>query len=207
MAAEQDVQGGGFARSVTLVYSLGYLACFFSILSLRCFLRSRMSAGAGLLFCAVVFAYLTVSPRISSLTTGRINLFRRIIISIVLVALPGILLIFQGVFHPLWIFAGSVFLVAGAIRLSREDGDSCSICFRETFLVFQMILLPLFLLLYFTGVAASSGFIWLYPLYCIFICFANGLLSVLLLSRYVYLLICTISTAGVMMGLVSEFFL
>ncbi len=190
------------------VFFTGASVCAAGMLSLRCFLRSRLVTGALLLYAAVILCVLFASPWFRRNTKPHIRLFGILVSFFTAIVVPAVILAFLGVFHPLWIVAAVVLLTSGAWRLVQTT-HSLSEDQRST--VFgivaecQLVIVPLFLLLYFTGLSASSFFVWLYPVYCMFVPVILGFLRSKISLRVIDPVLAAVSTGAVLAGFLSEF--
>jgi len=112
------------------------------------------------------------------------------------------------VFHPAWIVAGIVFLFTGHLLISLPSGttgDSGSVL--AAICLTQLVLIPLYLLLYFTGAAVSFFFIWLFPVYSVLVSAGFGVITSLIPVRILAPVLAVISMVSVITGLLSEYIL
>lgn len=205
---EKNVMFPGNSREASFFFT-GASVFAAGMLSLRCFLRSRLVTGALLLYVAVLLCVLLASPWLRRNSNPHIRLFGVLVSFFTATAVPAVILAFLGVFHPLWIFAAVVLLSGGAWRLA-QTAHAPSEDQRGTVLGIvaecQMVIVPLFLLLYFTNVSASSFFVWLYPVYCMFVPVILRFLRTIVSLRIMDPVLAAVSTIAVLAGFLSEFF-
>lgn len=178
--------------------------------ALRFFLRSRLVPGALFLFCALVLCVLLTAPWFRRNTQLHIRLFGIAVNFFTATAVPAVILAFMGVFHPFWIFAGVVVLSGGAWRLAQtahSPVEDQRVRVFDAVCECQLVIVPLFLLLYFTNVSGSSFFVWLYPVYCLSVPFILRFVRSMVPRRIIDPVMATISTLSVLAGLISEFLL
>ena len=203
-----DTTHDGWNRYDLMLYLYGAPVFAAGLLSLRCFLRSRLAGGSFFLFCAIVLAFLVDALARNKRGKPGFGAFARFGVSFTVVAVPAIILVFLGVFHPAWIVAGIVFLFTGHLLISLPSGttgDSGSVL--AAICLTQLVLIPLYLLLYFTGAAVSFFFIWLFPVYSVLVSAGFGVITSLIPVRILAPVLAVISMVSVITGLLSEYIL
>lgn len=195
-------------RTDSPVFFTGASICAAGMLSLRCFLRSRLVSGALLLYLAVLLCVVFAGPWLRRNTKTHLRLFGVLISFFTAIVVPAVILAFLGVFHPFWIFASVVILSGGSWRLAQA-AHSPSEDQRHILLGIvaecQLVIVPLFLLLYFTNVSASTFFVWLYPVFCLFVPVLLRCLRSVTSSRIIDHVLAAVSTCAVLAGFLSEF--
>lgn len=192
------------------IFFAGVSVCAVSMLSLRCFLRSRLVTGALLLYAAVILCVLFASPWFRRNAKPHIRLFGVLVSFFTATVVPAVILAFLGVFHPLWIVAAVISLIGGAWRLAQTTHSLSEDQRSAVFSIVaecQLAVVPLFLLLYFTGVSASSFFVWIYPVYCVFVPVILRFLRSMISLRIFDPVLAAVSTGAVLAGCLSEFVL
>ncbi len=196
------------SRYDLMFYLYGAPIFLAGLLSLRCFLRSRLVGGAFFIFCAITLAYIVELSAQKKEGKASFGVFSRFGLSFAVVTVPAVIVIFLGVFHPAWIAAGTVFLLSGHVYLSRMgnrteryEATTVVIC------LVQLVLVPLFLLLYYTGAVVSVFFIWLFPAYCVLVSAGMSIITALLPVRILAPILAVVSMVSVLTGLLSEFVL
>lgn len=197
-------------RTDSPVFFTGASICAAGMLSLRCFLRSRLVTGSLLLYLAVVLCIAFAGPWLRRNTKPHIRLFGVLISFFTATVVPSAILAFLGVFHPFWIFAAVVILSGGAWRFAQAahspSEDQRHILFGIV-TECQLVIVPLFLLLYYTNVSASTFFVWLYPIFCLFVPVLLRSLRSVISFRIINPVLAAVSTCAVLVGFLSEFIL
>lgn len=187
------------------------LAFVVGILSLRCFLRSRFVAGGFFLFLSVLFstAHKISNSRIRE-PSSSLRVFFLLGKGFATLMVPSLVFMHSAGFHPFWVFTGTIILISGNAALAHSAPFTVHGKNRgsyDTLVLCQLIMVPLFLLLYYTNAAVYTGFILGYPLYSIFVLVLLHATGRHLRSTLFSMVLASTSTMALGLGLLSEYLL